>query len=81
MWRALFPTTLLEIAVHITGVSNTRGRGLSSFKECCFRVRVRVRLGLFRVKVRLTVRVRLGFFRVRVRVTPTLKTAFFKKKS
>ena len=33
------------------------------FKECCFRVRVR--LGLFRVRVRF--RVRLGLFRVRVR--------------
>ena len=34
------------------------------FKECCFRVRVsfKVRLGLLRVRFKLTVRVRLGFF-------------------
>ena len=56
-------------------VSVKRGAGvgvyLFFFRECCFRVSVMVRLGLFRVRVR---------FRVRVSVNPNPKTAFSKKR-
>ena len=56
-------------------VSVKRGAGvgvyLFFFRECCFRVSVMVRLGLFKVRVR---------FRVRVSVNPNPNTAFSKKR-
>ena len=42
----------IELCKTKTGVNKTRGRGLSFFKDCCFRVRFKVKV---RVRVRISV--------------------------
>ena len=68
--RAFWPKKI-AIGIGLGLFHNSLGKKGLSLRECCFRVSVMVRLGLFRVRVR---------FRVRVSVNPNPNTAFSKKR-